>query len=68
MRLLKEVMQRVEEGARREKAKEKQRGYDRNLVREGESHEEFQRRVAKAERKERAKQDEARRLRVIVSC
>jgi hypothetical protein len=67
VRLLKEVMQRVEEGARREREKEQLRGGDRNAVREGESHEEFQRRVAKAERKERAKQDEARRLRVIVS-
>lgn len=67
VRLLKEVMQRVEEGARREREKEAARGHDRTTPRPGETQEDFERRVIKAEKKERAKQDESRRLRVIVS-
>lgn len=67
VRLLKEVMARVDESARREKEKEAARGYDRTQPRPAETREDFERRIAKLERKERAKQDEARRLKVIVS-
>ena len=69
VRLLKEVMRRVEEGTRREREREAQRdrrrqgGHDE----ERETSEEREARVARMERKERAKQDEARRLQVIVS-
>lgn len=57
----------MEESARREREKEASRGYDWTQPRAGETQEEFSRRVTKAEKKEKAKQDEARRLRVIVS-
>lgn len=67
VRLLKEVMARVDESARREREKEAARGYYRSVPRAGETFEDFERRVARTERKERAKQDEARRLKVIVS-
>lgn len=59
-------MFRVEESARREKEKDHARGHDRTRMRPDEAPEDYERRLAKAERKERAKQDEARRLKVIV--
>lgn len=66
VRLLKEVMARVEEGSRRERERDRERGLDRAGPRPGETEEDVAKRVAKMERKERAKVDEARRLRVIV--
>jgi len=61
VRLLKEVMARVEEGSR-----DMERKLSTGGVRDGETHDEWVRRRARYERKERAKVDEARRLRVIV--
>jgi hypothetical protein len=61
VRLLKEVMARVEDGGR-----EMERKLSTGGVREGESSEEYERRKTRYERKEKAKMDEARRLRVIV--
>ncbi|GAA5878665.1 hypothetical protein JCM8547_005114 [Rhodosporidiobolus lusitaniae] len=60
VRLLKEVMARVEDGGR-----EMERKLSTGGVREGESMEEYERRKQRYERKEKAKMDEARRLRVI---
>ncbi|GAA6040814.1 hypothetical protein JCM8097_007724 [Rhodosporidiobolus ruineniae] len=60
VRLLKEVMARVEDGSR-----EMERKLSTGGIREGESMDEFERRKQRYERKERAKVDEARRLRVI---
>ncbi|BGP43944.1 hypothetical protein JCM10449v2_008001 [Rhodotorula kratochvilovae] len=60
VRLLREVMARVEEGSR-----DMERKLSTGGAREGESTEEWERRRARYERKERAKSDEARRLRVI---
>ncbi|SCZ92375.1 BZ3500_MvSof-1268-A1-R1_Chr5-2g07816 [Microbotryum saponariae] len=65
VRLLKEVMARVEDGARRDREKLNERGGDRYVVRPGETEEDAQKRIARIERKERAKMDEARRLKVI---
>ncbi|SCV72448.1 BQ2448_3985 [Microbotryum intermedium] len=65
VRLLKEVMARVEDGARRDREKLNERGGDRYAVRPGETEEDAQKRIARIERKERAKMDEARRLKVI---
>ncbi|KDE08606.1 hypothetical protein MVLG_01068 [Microbotryum lychnidis-dioicae p1A1 Lamole] len=65
VRLLKEVMARVEDGARRDREKLNERGGDRYVVRTGETEEDAQKRIARIERKERAKMDEARRLKVI---
>ena len=56
VRLLKEVMARVEEGGRKEEE-----------VKEGETAEGTARREARKVRKDRAKKDEQRRLKVIVS-
>ncbi|GJN94789.1 hypothetical protein Rhopal_007881-T1 [Rhodotorula paludigena] len=60
VRLLREVMARVEENSR-----DMERKLSTGGIREGESGDEYERRKARYERKERAKQDEARRLRVI---
>ncbi|BGP66439.1 hypothetical protein NBRC10512_002495 [Rhodotorula toruloides] len=60
VRLLKDVMARVEDGS-----KEMERKLSTGGVREGETVEEYEKRRARYERKERAKVDEARRLRVI---
>ncbi|GAA6020518.1 hypothetical protein JCM10207_000029 [Rhodosporidiobolus poonsookiae] len=60
VRLLKEVMARVEDGSR-----EMERKLSTGGIRDGETGEEFERRKARYERKEKAKMDEARRLRVI---
>lgn len=54
-------MARVEDGS-----KEMERKLSTGGVREGETAEEYEKRRARYERKERAKVDEARRLRVIV--
>lgn len=63
VRLLKEVMARVEDGSREMERKLSDAG---TAPRPGESEDEWGRRRAKYERKEKAKLDEARRLRVIV--
>ncbi|GAA5917238.1 hypothetical protein JCM6882_005538 [Rhodosporidiobolus microsporus] len=60
VRLLKEVMARVEDGSR-----EMERKLSSGGAREGESAEEYEKRRVRYERKEKAKMDEARRLRVI---
>ncbi|GAA5909617.1 hypothetical protein JCM8208_007202 [Rhodotorula glutinis] len=60
VRLLKEVMARVEEGSR-----DMERKLSTGGMRDGETRDEWDRRRARYERKERAKVDEARRLRVI---
>ncbi|KPV72939.1 uncharacterized protein RHOBADRAFT_55598 [Rhodotorula graminis WP1] len=60
VRLLKEVMARVEEGSR-----DMERKLSTGGMRDGETRDEWERRRARYERKERAKVDEARRLRVI---
>ncbi|GAA5853193.1 hypothetical protein JCM9279_006257 [Rhodotorula babjevae] len=60
VRLLKEVMARVEEGSR-----DMERKLSTGGMRDGETLGEWERRRARYERKERAKADEARRLRVI---
>ncbi|GEM11769.1 hypothetical protein Rt10032_c17g5786 [Rhodotorula toruloides] len=60
VRLLRDVMARVEDGS-----KEIERKLSTGGVREGETFEEYEKRRARYERKERAKVDEARRLRVI---
>ncbi|KAK4046522.1 hypothetical protein OIO90_006534 [Microbotryomycetes sp. JL221] len=66
VRLLQEVMARVEENARRDREKKAAAGLgDRSAPRAGETNEEFRKRLAKAEKRDKAKQDEARRLRVI---
>ncbi|GAA5993471.1 hypothetical protein JCM10908_002210 [Rhodotorula pacifica] len=63
VRLLKQVMARVEDGSREMERKRSEAG---DLgAREGESMEEWEKRRARYERKEKAKLDEARRLRVI---
>ncbi|KAM0749854.1 hypothetical protein T439DRAFT_381412 [Meredithblackwellia eburnea MCA 4105] len=58
VRLLKDVMMRVEEGSRRERERERE-------VREGETEEQLERRRVRNERREKMKVDEARRLKVI---
>ncbi|KAL8291643.1 hypothetical protein RQP46_001901 [Phenoliferia psychrophenolica] len=58
VRLLKDVMVRVEEGSRRERERERE-------TREDETEEQVERRKARTERRERMKVDEARRLKVI---
>ncbi|GAA5843821.1 hypothetical protein JCM11251_001812 [Rhodosporidiobolus azoricus] len=60
VRLLKEVMARVEDGSR-----EMERKLSSGGAREGESQEEYEKRRVRYEKKEKAKLDEARRLRVI---
>lgn len=60
VRLLKDVMVRVEEGSRRERSREPE-------PRDGETPDQIERRVARMERRERMRVDEARRLKVIVS-
>ncbi|KAK4046005.1 hypothetical protein OIV83_006440 [Microbotryomycetes sp. JL201] len=66
VRLLQEVMARVDENARRDRERKAAAGLgDRSAPRPGETREEFHKRLAKAEKREKAKQDEARRLQVI---
>ncbi|KAM0788639.1 hypothetical protein ACM66B_006109 [Microbotryomycetes sp. NB124-2] len=66
VRLLQEVMARVEENAKRDEEKKAAAGMsDRSAPRPGESQDDFHKRLAKAEKRDKAKQDEARRLRVI---
>jgi hypothetical protein len=62
VRLLKEVMARVEDSGRGESS-----GRRASAPRDGETEEEREKRIVKNDRKERAKGDEARRLKVIVS-
>ncbi|KAI5475379.1 hypothetical protein MNV49_001483 [Pseudohyphozyma bogoriensis] len=63
VRLLKEVMVRQEDNSRKEKEREREKEIE--AVRRGETDEEREKRKKKAEKKERFKADEARRLRVI---
>ncbi|GAA5967864.1 hypothetical protein JCM21900_003818 [Sporobolomyces salmonicolor] len=65
VRLLKEVMARVDEGRGRESERKRNSGGGVIGRREGETTEEWERRQLKWERKEKAKVDEARRLKVI---
>ncbi|GAA5989478.1 hypothetical protein JCM11641_007315 [Rhodosporidiobolus odoratus] len=60
VRLLKQVMARVEDGSR-----EMERKISTGGIREGETQEDLEKRRQRYERKEKAKVDEARRLRVI---
>lgn len=64
VRLLRQVMSRVEEGSRDMERKRSSAG--ESGPREGESEAEWEKRKERYERKEKAKADEARRLKVIV--